>query len=113
MEKQQQQTSAGVQSKTITTSLIAEDMAFDKGTITVPASAKVKIVFENRDTGIPHNFALYEDETAVKNLFKGKVITGPAKIEYEFTAPSTPGSYFFRCDIHPKMMTGSFIVEKS
>jgi plastocyanin len=41
----------------------------------------------------------------------GDVITGPKKITYTFDAPEKPGTYFFRCDIHPTTMTGQFIVE--
>jgi len=33
-----------------------------------------------------------------------------ATTTYTFTAPSTPGTYFFRCDVHPETMTGQFIV---
>ncbi|MEN6388155.1 MAG: hypothetical protein ABFD13_04555 [Candidatus Cryosericum sp.] len=28
-----------------------------------------------------------------------------------FDAPTTPGMYFFHCDIHPATMTGQFIVK--
>lgn len=38
-------------------------------------------------------------------------MTGPATTTYTFTAPSTPGTYFFRCDVHPTVMTGQFIVQ--
>jgi plastocyanin len=37
-------------------------------------------------------------------------VTGPTTTTYTFTAPSTPGSYFFRCDVHPTQMTGTFVV---
>jgi N-methylhydantoinase B len=29
---------------------------------------------------------------------------------YRFTAPSVPGTYFFRCDFHPVTMSGTFVV---
>jgi plastocyanin len=46
-----------------------------------------------------------------KPIFVGQIITGPsATIDYKFTAPITPGTYFFRCDVHPSM-NGSFIVQ--
>jgi plastocyanin len=28
-----------------------------------------------------------------------------------FNAPSTPGSYYFRCDVHPDTMDGTFSVQ--
>jgi plastocyanin len=40
----------------------------------------------------------------------GEIITGPATINYTFTAPSEPGTYYFQCDVHPSM-NGDFIVE--
>jgi hypothetical protein len=43
-------------------------------------------------------------------IFVGQLISGVKSIAYKFIAPSTPRSYFFRCDTHPTMMTGSFIV---
>lgn len=96
--------------KAITISLTAQNMAFDKNTITVSAGASVTIDFNNKDTGISHNFALYTDSTATKSIFVGQIIMGPATTQYKFTAPTMPGTYFFRCDVHPTQMTGSFVV---
>jgi len=86
-------------------------MAFDTNTITVPAGANVTVNFNNKDTGIPHNLAVYTDSNATTSIFKGKIITGSSTTVYQFTAPSTPGIYFFRCDTHPTIMTGKFIVQ--
>jgi plastocyanin len=89
--------------------LAAEGMAFDTKEITVPAGSPVEMTFENRDPGIPHNFALYRDATAAERFFAGEVVTGPKTVTYTFTAPAEKGRFFFRCDVHPKMMTGAFI----
>ncbi len=101
---------ATTQGREVTLQLVAKNIAFNVSTLRAPAAAHVKIAFDNRDEGIPHNFALYTDETATRKLFAGKIITGPARIDYELTAPGEKGSYFFRCDVHPRMMTGNFIV---
>ncbi len=90
--------------------LTAKNVAFDKNTITVPAGSKVTMTFVNNDSGVPHNFALYTDSSAATSIFKGTVVTGPSTTTYTFTAPGTAGTYFFRCDVHPETMTGSFIV---
>ena len=97
-------------SQTVAVSLSAKNIAFDKSTITVPAGAKVVMTFDNQDSGIPHNFALYTDSTAKTKIFAGDFVTGPKTVTYTFTAPSQPGTYFFRCDVHPTVMTGSFVV---
>ena len=78
--------------------------------ITVPAGSAVTVNFNNMDSGVPHNFAVYTDATASTAIFTGAVVTGPTTTTYTFTAPSTPGTYFFRCDLHPTLMTGQFIV---
>jgi plastocyanin/uncharacterized membrane protein YozB (DUF420 family) len=108
-ENAQNQSSADLQS--VTVDLVAEDNAFDKSTITVPAGARVTVNFNNRDSGVPHNFAVYETEDAQKVIFVGQIVTGLAKTEYAFDAPAVPGTYFFRCDVHPTLMTGQLIVE--
>lgn len=97
--------------QSVTIELIAKHKAFNLKTMTVPAGAKVTINFHNEDTVTPHNFALYTDSTAQKEIFKGKIALVRKHLVYEFTAPSQPGTYFFRCDVHPKMMYGDFIVE--
>jgi plastocyanin len=93
----------------VTIDLTAQNMAFNTSTITVPSGASVTMNFNNKDTA-PHNFALYTDSTASKSIFVGKNISS-SSITYNFTAPASPGSYFFRCDVHPKSMIGTFVVQ--
>jgi predicted lipoprotein with Yx(FWY)xxD motif/plastocyanin len=94
----------------VTIDLVSQSMAFDKSSITVKAGASVTMNFNNKDGGIPHNFALYTNSSATTPIFVGQTIRGPATITYTFTAPATAGTYFFRCDIHPTSMTGTFVV---
>ena len=100
-------TGGGV-TKTIT--LTAQNIAFDQSTITVPAGTHIVMTFNNKDSGVVHNFALYTDSSAKTRLFAGAFVTGPNTATYTFDAPSTPGTYFFRCDIHPTVMFGNFVV---
>jgi len=93
----------------VTIDLVAQNMAFNKSTITVPAGASVTMNFDNKDS-VPHNFALYTNSSAATMIFRGQTITNDT-IVYTFTALSTPGTYFFRCDVHPTTMTGTFVVE--
>jgi glucose/arabinose dehydrogenase/plastocyanin len=90
--------------------LTAQNTAFSSATPTAPAGATVVMTFVNRDTNMPHNFALYTDASAATKVFAGDLVNGPATVTYTFTAPSKPGNYFFRCDIHPELMTGTFVV---
>ena len=90
------------------TSVTAQGFAFDKTNIVVPAGATVTIHFTNNDRGVPHNVAIYETSAAKVEIFKGQTISGTASVDYTFTAPTRPVNYFFRCDVHPSMMKGTF-----
>jgi plastocyanin len=103
----------GVGQESITVDLVAENIAFDKNVITVPSGAHVTVNFVNRDSGVPHTFSVYETAATQKVIFRGQAVTGLAKIKYNFDAPADPGTYFFRCDIHPTQMTGQFVVVAS
>ncbi len=97
-------------SKNVTVGIFASNIAFNTSTITVPAGANVTVNFENKDSGVQHNVAFYETQAADKPIYVGEIISGPAKATYVFRAPEKPGTYFFRCDIHPTIMTGDFVV---
>jgi len=101
-----------------TIDLVAQGMAFSRTNITVPAGAAVVVNFHNREdpgssqvTGIAHNFAVYDSPAATTTIFSGEIITGGSDAVYRFTAPSVPGTYYFRCDVHPSIMNGRFIVQ--
>jgi plastocyanin len=91
--------------------LTAQNTSYDKDELTAEVGADVKLTFNNKDNGIQHNFALYENKDSDEELFEGDIITGPETTTYEFTAPEEPGTYFFHCDIHPSLMQGDFVVE--
>lgn len=95
----------------VTIDLVAQNIAFNLKTITVPAGSQVTVNFINLDGDLPHTFSVYTDSSATTVIFKGDPIIGEATTTYSFTAPTTPGTYFFRCDIHPTQMTGQFIVQ--
>ncbi len=96
---------------TFATSLEARNVSYNKATVTVPAGTLVTITFVNNDI-VTHNFAVYETAAAASVIFRGAIIR-PGTIDYRFNAPSEPGTYYFRCDVHPTFMTGDFIVTAS
>ena len=91
--------------------IVAKDIKFDKRTITVPAGAFVTVIFDNRDAGVLHNVAFYKSKKATEAIYVGETFPGPEVMTSKFTAPSTAGSNFFRCDVHPDTMTGTFVVK--
>ncbi len=93
-----------------TIELTAQNIAFDKKTITVHSGTQVTMNFHNKDKGVPHNFALYQDSSKQKAFFKGEIFEGIADKTYRFRAPNDPGSYYFQCDVHPAM-NGTFQVK--
>jgi plastocyanin len=96
--------------KSVTVNLSVENEAFDKNTITAPAGAEVIVIFNNKDSGVHHNLTVALTQAVRKSIYNGNIITGPMTINCQFLAPSTPGTYFFRCDVHPSSETGDFIV---
>jgi plastocyanin len=87
--------------------LVASEMAFDRDEISVPAGSAWTLQLVNEDDA-PHNVAIYVDESAGKSLFVGELITATSTV-YQVPALE-PGTYFFRCDLHPDM-NGTLIVE--
>lgn len=89
-------------------SISAFDGKFDKKCLAAPANQPFTIDFKNLDRGIPHNVAIYQDQSAQKMFFKGDLVDGPGEANY--SVPALPaGQWFFRCDPHPDM-NGTFIV---
>jgi plastocyanin len=91
------------------TEISASGVAFDTNELTFPAGEETTLPFDNADS-VPHNVAIYEDDSASKELFVGAEVAGGASADYEIP-PLEKGEYFFRCDLHPSSMTGTVTVE--
>ena len=85
------------------------NVKFDKSCLAAPAGQAFTITFNNQDAGVPHDVAIYTNSSATTTLFKGAVVTGPTTTTYHVPALKA-GTYYFRCDIHPTQMTGTFVV---
>jgi len=93
----------------ITLEIAAKDIRFDKDTLEAPAGEPFAIKFNNQDVGVPHNVAIYTDDSAAEALFVGEIFSGPETETYQVPSLET-GSYFFRCDVHPTMI-GALVVK--
>jgi plastocyanin len=84
--------------------LSAEDIAFDRLEIEVPAGEPFIIRFTNREE-VVHNVSVYDGDATI---FEGPEVTGPdAVVDYLIPALE-PGAYTFQCDFHPiPEMTGT------
>ncbi len=84
-----------------TVGLAAENLAFDRSSLQLPADAVVALTLENRDPGILHNVAIYP-AGAGDPVFRGETFTGIQTKTY-LLGPLVAGSYRFICDVHPTM----------
>jgi plastocyanin len=92
-----------------TVEIAAEDStSFTEDELTAPAGT-VTIVFENRDNGVTHNFALYDSEDSPENLIDATELE-PGPSTNEITVELEPGTYYFNCQVHPNM-EGTLTVE--
>ena len=82
--------------------LVAQGISFDTDKLAFPADTETTLTFDNKDANTPHNFAIYEDDTATTPLFQGDLVTGVATAEYKIPAIAA-GTYYFQCDVHPNM----------
>jgi plastocyanin len=87
--------------------ITAKDLKFDKKALVVPANTAVTLTLVNEDAGALHNVAIYRDESAKENVYRGELFEGKKTVTYALTSPPA-GVYYFRCDAHPDM-NGAFI----
>jgi plastocyanin len=77
--------------------------------LAAPVGEAFTVDFNNADS-VPHNFSIYTDDSASENLFEGEIVEGGAATTYQPTPIEEEGDLFFRCDLHPTTMTGTFVV---
>jgi plastocyanin len=81
--------------------LSAQNIAFDKTALTVPAGAAFQLVFHNNDAGIPHNVEIKDGTGA--SVFKGAIFSGVDSRTYDVSSLPA-GAYKFSCSVHPNMV---------
>ena len=89
-----------------TVSLAAEVSTFSPTELSAPAGEPFDLVFDNRDSGVPHNVSISDD--AGTSVFTGEVFNGVSTQSYRIPALQA-GTYPFLCDVHPDM-TGTLTV---
>lgn len=79
-----------------------DETRFVPSDLTASSGEAFEIEFDNQDEGVPHNVAVYRDESAEESLFVGDLVEGPTTVTYDVPALDA-GEYYFRCDVHPVM----------
>jgi plastocyanin len=85
----------------------AAALAFNPAMLEAKAGTVVQVVYTN-NSSVPHNINFFNgpDSTA-PSLGKTEVKSGPNDVQsVTFTVPSTPGDYYFWCDVHTTSMQG-------
>ncbi len=95
----------GAEAPATVVALVASQISFDQTKLAVPAGEPFRIAFDNQDAGIQHNVVIYDNADHTGDpLFRGELVTGVAKANYDVQALDA-GTYYFVCQIHP-VMTG-------
>jgi plastocyanin len=88
--------------------LAAHDIAFRPDFLCAP-DRRLVIQFDNQDPGIPHNVSIFSDKAEKHSILKTPLLTGNHQATYPIP-PLKPGTYWFRCDVHPAQMQGVLLV---
>ncbi len=85
---------------------------FSTGELTIVADAEVTITADNKDG--EHNFAVYNsrdeaEDPAIESIGQTEIETAP--FVDTVTLNLAAGEYFFRCEVHPDIMTGTLVVQ--
>jgi plastocyanin len=102
----------GTTSLTLTAPSGAAGTGFSTKCLAVRPGTNFTVAFSNQDQA-PHNFAIYTDSQATKLLGGAASATDivPPGAGTTYQVKGLPaGTYFFRCDVHPTTMTGTFVV---
>jgi hypothetical protein len=109
--KEQRQAAQGITCKPQGTalSLVAHDISWNQFCLAVPADTPFTVNIKNEDSGIQHNFSIYDSFFQTKNYYTSPKLTGPTSATFNVGAlPS--GRYYFQCDVHGPAMSGAFVV---
>jgi mono/diheme cytochrome c family protein/plastocyanin len=92
--------------------VVGENIAFDKTTLSANATAPITIKFENKDDGVQHNIHFFKGKDATgQSIGATPLSTGPTAVDTLNLGTLAAGTYFYHCDVHPDIMTGTLTVK--
>ena len=91
--------------------LTIQSLTFDSKCLAVTSGVPFTVAVDNtsKDFAANHNFSIYSAPDGQGELFRGDLITSGSSKTYHVDALG-PGVFYFRCDIHPQLMKGLFVV---
>jgi len=90
-------------------SIVAKNISWNTNCLAIPAGPPATIAVTNNDSGIDHNFAIYDSFSQNRKFFQTGRFAGVAT-RTDPLPPLPPGRYYFQCDVHGPSMSGVFIV---
>jgi plastocyanin len=84
-----------------TLTVVAQGVKFLEATLTAPADQPLKLDFNNKDQGTPHDVDFLDG--AGTKVYDMKAFPGPAEQTFD-VPPMKAGAYKFECSIHPTMI---------
>jgi cytochrome c oxidase subunit II len=94
--------------------LTAHDISWDTNCLAITAGQPASITVHNLDSGIDHNFAIWDSLDTAHQYFAipkfAGVATHTASLPQD-VSQLKPGKYYFQCNVHGPAMSGVFIVE--
>lgn len=91
-----------------TTSVTATDNKFDKTALSATVGQELTVNFKNAGK-VPHNIHFF-DKKGGTSIALVDITSGGGSATVKFT-PSTAGTYYFQCDVHPDQMFGNLTVK--
>lgn len=89
--------------------VVAQQIKFTITELEVAGGEEITVTFDNQDTGVPHDFTVWEDEAAADG---GEPVATTGTIaggnEGDVTFNADEGTYF-TCTIHPASMFGDIV----
>jgi plastocyanin len=103
------QATSAVPGAEVLISTSGSSLKFDQSELQAVTGA-VRITFDNKDSGIPHNLHIFNGKDAsAASLGATSQAAGP--IKQELTLNLSAGEYYFQCDVHPTTMKGTLTVQ--
>jgi plastocyanin len=88
--------------------LTANNLQFSTACIDAVAGSEIVILFNNQEA-VPHDLAVYKDNTKKDLVGKTEIVTGPDGSTTLTLPAQQPGQLYFECTIHTSM-NGSLVV---
>jgi plastocyanin len=90
--------------------IVAADIAFEGGGISVPAEQGFTIHLANRDAGFPHGVAIMGGPGMATEVVASTIVEGPAEVDLAVPTGLVAGAYQLICPVHPMTMVSDLTV---